>query len=230
MTSKLTLLVSACALALAAPGCGGSRPASKTPATASTEASEAPMTESSAADPGATVGGEPLATSTDDPPIPAPPLTDPQIAAITDSVNSAEIEQARLAQSKSRSEPVQQYAALMIEQHGDAQRKQAALGVAEAESALSLKLAAKTHVTMQDLQQKTGDEFDRAYLKAQIDAHEDALEALDMQLLPSVQDPGLQAYLVALRPKVAESLERARTTEDTLAAKHAERPPQAKND
>jgi len=50
------------------------------------------------------------------------PLNDQQIAKITDSVNSAEIEQAKLAQQKSKNQQVRQFASMMIQHHGQATR------------------------------------------------------------------------------------------------------------
>src|ERR1041384_5722350 len=67
-------------------------------------------------------------------------LSDPQIAMITENVNTAEIEQARIAQSKSKNEQVRGFAAMMIEHHGRAKTEQQALGVGTAESPLSRQL------------------------------------------------------------------------------------------
>lgn len=217
MISRLTLLVSTSALALAALNCGGgATPESKTPSTAPSDPPNAEPDHGSAVSDAANQGPEP-----------GSPLTDPQIAAVTDAVNTAEIEQARLAQSKSTNDKVQSFAGMMIEHHGQAKRKQTTLGIAEAESPLSLKLAAKTHTTMEQLKQKSGSEFDRAYLKAQVEGHQDVLDAIDQQLLPHVQNAQLKAYLEELRPQVAEHLARAQSAEDALASADSSSPPRA---
>jgi putative membrane protein len=213
MISKLTLLVSSSALALATLNCGGgSTPSSNTPASSAAAdgtGSDAKPDTTAATDTSADEHGGPEA---------AMPLTDQQIAAVTDSVNTAEIEQARLAQSKSTNDEVKRFAAMMIEHHGQAKKKQVQLNLAEAESPLSLKLAAQTHLTMEQLKQKTGGEFDRAYLQAQIDGHQKVLEAIDTQLLPNAKNPELKAYLESIRPTVADHLARAQAAQGTLAS------------
>lgn len=224
MISRIALLAAASALALATLNCGGSStPESKTPNTAPAEASVPATNEPTTNDPttdGATVSGS-------DSPDPASPLSDQQIAAVTDGVNTAEIEQAQLAQTKSTDEKVKLFASMMIEHHGQAKRKQTTLGIAKVESPLSLKLAAKAHTTMVQLKQKSGVEFDRAYLLAQVDGHQEVLETIDNQLLPDAKNPELKAYLEELRPQVAEHLERAKAAKDTLAAASSPASPHA---
>jgi putative membrane protein len=218
MISRFTLLASASALALDTVNCGGSStPESNTPNTAPPEVS-VPATN----DP-----TDSAAVSGSDSPAPASPLSDQQIAAVTDAVNTAEIEQAQLARSKSTNDQVQSFAGMMIEHHGQAKRKQTTLGIAEAESPLSLKLAAKTHTTIEQLKQKSGSEFDRAYLQAQIDGHQEVLDTIDRQLLPDAKNAQLKAYLEELRPQVAEHLERAKSAQDALASADSSSRPRA---
>src|SRR3954471_9654174 len=52
-------------------------------------------------------------------------LTESQIAKVTDLINTAEIDQAKLAQSRARAPGVKQFADKMVEHHGQAQREQA---------------------------------------------------------------------------------------------------------
>jgi putative membrane protein len=217
MISRFMLLISTSALALATLGCGGSTPSSETPTVSQADPDVPPSS-----DPGDSSALSSAVTSE-----PGAPLTDPQIAAVTDAVNTAEIEQAQLAQSKSTNDQVQSFAGMMIEHHGQAKRKQTTLGIAEAESPLSLKLAAETHTTLAQLKQKSGSEFDRAYLQAQIDGHQKVLETIDQQLLPNAKDPELKTYLQELRPQVAAHLERARTAKDALASAGSSASPRA---
>jgi putative membrane protein len=220
MITRITSLVSASALALATLNCGGgSTPSSNTPNTAPLESTVPPST-----DPQDTSAVSGAASES---PTPGAPLTDAQIAAVTDAVNTAEIEQAQLAQSKSTNAQVQSFASMMIEHHGQAKRKQTTLGIAEAESALSLKLAAETRTTLEQLEQKSGSEFDRAYLQAQIDGHQKVLNAIDQQLLPDAKNEQLKSYLEELRPQVAAHLERARTAKDALASNDGSSPVRA---
>lgn len=174
------------ALALGAAHCGGSStPPSNTP-----EAAAEPSSASAA---------------------PAGSLSDAQIATITDKVNTAEIEQARIAQSKSSDEQVRQFAQMMIEHHGQAKAQQAGLGLGTADSPLSQELDREAQSTLDTLQAKSGAEFDRAYLQAQVDAHQKALDTIRQQLIPNAQAPELRSYLENLAPQVEQHLAQARS-------------------
>jgi putative membrane protein len=144
-------------------------------------------------------------------------LTDPQIAAITDSVNSAEIEQAQIAQQKSSNEQVRRFAAMMIEHHGQAKTQQAALKLDPAESPLSRELAQQSRATLETLKAKQGADFDRAYLQAQVEGHQKALDAIENDLRPSAQSADLKSYLEKLTPQVQQHLEQARSAQQSLA-------------
>jgi len=91
-------------------------------------------------------------------------LNDQQIAKITDGVNSAEIEQAKLARDKSKNQQVRQFASMMIEHHGQAKKEQAALKVTPEDSPLAQQMAADSASTLETLKSKKGADFDRAYL------------------------------------------------------------------
>jgi putative membrane protein len=145
-------------------------------------------------------------------------LTDPQIAAITDQVNSAEIEQAQMAEQKSSNEQVRRFAAMMIEHHGEAETQQAALKLDPAESPLSRQLAQQSRATLETLKAKQGADFDRAYLQAQVEGHQMALDAIENDLQPCVQSPELRRYLEKLTPQVQQHLEQARSAQQSLAS------------
>ncbi|MFZ5892498.1 MAG: DUF4142 domain-containing protein [Myxococcota bacterium] len=148
----------------------------------------------------------------------APPstLSDAQIGAITEGANSAEIEQAKLARSKSKNQKVLQFAAMMITHHSEAQKKQAKLKLTTAESPLSAQMTADANQILTSLKDKTGMDFDRAYMQAQVEQHQTLLETLNTRLLPSVSSPELKAYLTEIKTRVEQHLESARTTEAGL--------------
>lgn len=144
-------------------------------------------------------------------------LSDPQIATITHGVNTAEIEQARLAQAKSKNQQVLRFAEMMIEHHGQAKTQQEALGLGTEASPLSRQLDRDAKTTLETLQAKTGDDFDRAYLQAQVDGHQQALDAI-RELQPNAQNAELRSYLAKLSPQVEQHLEQARAAQQALQA------------
>jgi putative membrane protein len=209
MFSRSVLLTGA--LALCTAHCGGSStPQSNTPE-ASAEATSGPEqagTEtSSSAD---TMGTGAAGSNTT-------ALNDQQIAAIADKINTAEIEQARIAQSKSNNEQVRHFAEMMIEHHGQAKSQQQALGLGSAESQMSMQLEQESRATLETLQAKSGPEFDRAYMQGQVEGHQKALDTIQ-QLRQSAQSPELRTYLDKLTPQVEQHLEQARTAQQALQA------------
>jgi putative membrane protein len=143
-------------------------------------------------------------------------LNDAQIAAITDHVNSAEIEQGQLAQTKSKNERVKKFAKMMIDHHGQAKKQQSKLNLSEAETPMSQQLVSEAEATLATLKEKSGSDFDKAYIQAQIDGHQKVLDALERDLLPNAKDPQLKAYLENLKPKVEQHLEQAQAAQKAI--------------
>ncbi len=187
-------------------------------ATASAGADAAPRTPAEAA----SAEGQPAMQET-------AALNDGQIAAITASANGAEIEQAKLARSKSKNAKVLQFANMMITQHGDAQKKQDKLNISPIESSASADLVAETNKTLESLKQKTGSDFDQAYIDAQVQAHKLVLDTITGKLLPNAKSPELKAYLEEIKPKVEHHLELAQQTRDALANQNPKTNPSLTN-
>jgi putative membrane protein len=146
----------------------------------------------------------------------AAPLSDAQIAAITDIANTAEIEQAKLARTKSKNAEVQKFSAMMIAHHGEAKQKQAKLKITTADSAASTKLLEEGGQVLASLKDTKGADFDRRYIEAQVDGHQKVLDTINNQLLPNVKSPELKAYLEEIKPKVEQHLQAARTAQQAI--------------
>ena len=190
-------------LALCALHCGGaSTPSSNTPAEAASSESNA----ANASDEAPENSGAQSAQN----------LNDPQIAKITSSVHESEIEQARLAQEKTQNPQVRQLAAMMIEQHEQARQQESALNLGSEDSPLSRQLHTKSEATLAELKSKQGADFDRAYIRAQIEGHQKVLDTIRNELRPNAQNPQLQVHLQELEPKVAQHLEHAQQAEQSL--------------
>lgn len=156
------------------------------------------------------------------------PLTEGQIAAITDGVNKGEIEQAKIARSKSKNKDVLAFASMMIAHHGQATKQLAALKETPETSPLAIQMEGNAQSTLARLNQANGADFDRAYLEAQVQGHQEALDTLRQKLLPSATSPALTKYLKGLQPKIEQHLERATQLRDQFASaqgEHAGAPP-----
>jgi putative membrane protein len=231
MTFSRLMLGCASALLAAATACQSGNPSEPHPnppaATTPTQSGTppaatpppAPSSTASAASPAhatePAAGTTPSTASRDAP----APLTDGQVAAVTDGLNRSEIEQAKLARSKSKNKQVLSFATMMIDHHGQAQKQQAALKETPEPSPLATQLQAEAQKTLATLQQDSGTDFDRAYLDAQVDGHQKALDTLKQRLLPSAKAAELTKYLRGLEPKIEQHLARARTLRDGLATR-----------
>ena len=150
----------------------------------------------------------------------AEPLSDEQIAAITDAANSAEIAQAKLAQSKSKDPDVKRFATMMIKHHGDAKQKQAKLKLKPAESSISTALESDAASTLNTLKGDKGTDFDKAYIAAQVEEHQNVLDTINQKLLPNVKSADLKAYLDEIKPRVEEHLKQAKQLQEGIDAKN----------
>src|SRR5690606_34295205 len=86
-------------------------------------------------------------------------------------------------------------------------------------SNISQQLESQTQSTMQQLQNLSGAEFDRAYMQAMVQSHQQALNLVDQQLIPGTQDQQMrQALEQQVRPIIASHLELAQRLQQTLNA------------
>ena len=154
------------------------------------------------------------------PPAPKPEaLNDEQIAAITEAANTAEIEQAKIAQLKSKDAGVKAFAAMMIVHHGEAKQKQAKLKLKTEQSGTSTALSADAGATLDALKAGSEKDFDQAYITAQVTGHQKVLDTINDKLLPNVKDANLKAYLQEIKPKVEDHLKRAKQLKQTFDSK-----------
>lgn len=154
-------------------------------------------------------------------------LTDPQIAAIVVTANQVDIDGGKLAESKTHSKQVKDFARLMVTDHTNLNKSSAAL-------ANKLKLKPEDNPTSEELKKggddnmaklKTlkGHEFDKAYIEHEVAYHQQVLDAIDKSLIPSAKNEELKALLVKARPTIVAHLEHARQLEKTLGADHGEK-------
>jgi putative membrane protein len=152
-------------------------------------------------------------------PPPEPPpakeaLSEAQIAKITELVNTAEVDQGRVAQRKAKAPAVKKFAEMMIKHHTDGKQEQAKLfkklNLTPAESATASALKADGDSTLKTLNDADAASFDAAYIRSQVDGHQKALDALDAQLLPAAKTPELADGLRKMRATVEAHLAEAR--------------------
>ena len=149
-------------------------------------------------------------------------FTDAEIAAITASVNTGEVEEGKAAQKKAKDPKVKAFAAKMVNHHTSANTKQAdllkKLKMTTSESATSRELASEGANTLSSLNAQSGGDFDRAYMDAQVREHQKALTMLDNQLVPHAQSSELKQMLQGVRNTVDSHLREAMELQKSLAS------------
>ena len=151
-------------------------------------------------------------------------LDDAKILAVAHAANAAEIEQAQLAKRRGSDTRVRRLASMILKHHQAAQVSETHVirrrNLDLSESATSNQLESEDREVMGMLATKSGPEFDRAYLDAQVNGHREVLGLIDNRLLPSVLDGEVRTLVVGLRPAVASHLQQAEMLRSDL--KHKE--------
>ena len=146
--------------------------------------------------------------------------TDPQIAAIVVVANQVDVDAGKLAEQKSRTKDVQEFARLMVTDH-------TAVNQSAGELVKKLKVTPETNPTSESLQQGgdknlatlkglSGAAFDKAYVDHEVASHEAVIQALDTTLIPGAHNAELKALLVKVRPAFIAHLEHARQLQKRL--------------
>jgi putative membrane protein len=127
-----------------------------------------------------------------------------------------EVRLGELAQQQAESEEVQQFGQRMVEDHGQAneQLKQ----IAEQKGIeLPQELPDDAQQLHDELQQKSGAEFDQAYMDEMVSDHEEDVETFE-DYVESAQDPDLRNFAEQTLPTLREHLELARQTQEQVVA------------
>jgi putative membrane protein len=155
------------------------------------------------------------ATPAGDAMAPAPGATAPASAAQTfvdaaAASDAFEIETSRLAATKAESAKVKRFAETMIKAHTDSTAKlKTAAAAASPALTPSPQLNATQQQTLDELSAKSGADFDRAYAKAQVDAHQMTLDTLKAYSTNGEVAP-LKSFATELVPVVTAHLNMAK--------------------
>jgi putative membrane protein len=156
---------------------------------------------------------EPRAPVTTAATVPGPALTDAQIVAVTGAANSAEVEQGQLAVEAATNPRVRAFAHHMIrahrEMHKDQSQLEQRLRITPEPNDTSSKLFNDATQTLAQLKDRSGPDFDRAYMASQVKQHKELLNTIDTRLLPNAHDPALRDALRDVREKVKAHLDEA---------------------
>ena len=144
----------------------------------------------------------------------AVPMMDANVAAVAHASNMDEIQTSQVALQRSQNAQVRQFAQQMITEHTavDQQMQQMlqAKGMTMQPNQPAQAAMQATAATVANLNQRSGADFDRAYMTHQVQAHRWTLTSLDQSLIPATRDGDMKAFLSGkVRPAVAMHLDMA---------------------
>lgn len=147
----------------------------------------------------------------------AAPAFDSQVITQAAQSNNAEIQTSQLALQRATSNEVKQYAQQMIDEHTAANQQLAQIA-AQYGVTLPTTPPPTEAAVAQRLAQLSGVAFDRAYLEAQVNAHQ-RTATLFQSALPQLTEQPVRSYVSALLPRVENHLEMASTMSSAYNAR-----------
>lgn len=139
---------------------------------------------------------------------------DSEFMVMAAEVDMKEIELGKMAQQKAMNAEVKSYGKMMVDHHTKAsqttkdlaQRKNITLPAGETE---------KVREAKQDLQDKTGRDFDEAYIDKMIDAHEKAIDKME-RASENAKDADIRMWAANMLPTLRTHLDEAKRLNDML--------------
>lgn len=148
-------------------------------------------------------------------------LSDPEVAAVAVAANKIDVSQAELAKKKSKNSEVQNFAETMIKDHNAVLAQATALvkklNVTPKENATSKKLYSDAEKTRNELANKSGASFDKAYIDNEVAYHEAVINAVKNVLIPDTENSELKDLLTNILPALDTHLQHARMLQQKVS-------------
>lgn len=149
-----------------------------------------------------------------------PTLSDANIAAIVVAANTADIDNGKQAQLKSKNASVKAFAKMMVTDHTSVNNKAVALAtklsLTPEDNDTSKGLKAGQDSVRTAIKAMTGAAFDKAYMDNEVSYHQTVLDAIDKALIPDAQNAELKQLLTDVRPAIAAHLDKAKEIQAKL--------------
>lgn len=128
-----------------------------------------------------------------------PKLNNAQVASVAVVANKIDIQYAKLAKKKSNTPAVTAFASTMIDNHKQVINEAVALakklGVTPESNALSKQLKENADKTAATLREKSGVDFDKAYIDNEVAYHKAVIDVVENTLIPDAANEQLKGLL-----------------------------------
>lgn len=128
-----------------------------------------------------------------------------------------EVELGKMAQEKGQMQEVKDFGQMMVTGHSAANEKLKALA-AQKNIALPDSMGEKHMDHVQELREKTGADFDRAYMALMVDDHQEDVEMFE-EAGNNLEDPEVKSFATNTVTTLRKHLERARQVKDMVNKK-----------
>jgi putative membrane protein len=125
-----------------------------------------------------------------------------------------EVELGQLAQQKATSQRVKDFGAMMVRDHSKANEELKAVVSGKLDVPATMQEKHQGHIS--DLRDKTGTEFDRAYIKMMVDDHERDIKKFE-DISKSSKDPAIVNFANNTLPTLKTHLSEAKSIRDELS-------------
>jgi putative membrane protein len=147
-------------------------------------------------------------------------LSDAEVLGVATAANAGEVRMAEVGLKHATAQDVKDFAMLMKKSHQAALHEGKALEektkLRSAESEVGAYLKSNVEQVLKDLEGKTGKDFDRTFIDAQVKVHRDTLTAIDNRLIPSATDPKVKSLVTSIRHTVSDHLSKAEAIQKKL--------------
>ncbi|MBL7698248.1 MAG: DUF4142 domain-containing protein [Chitinophagaceae bacterium] len=148
-------------------------------------------------------------------------LSDPEVASVAVAANTIDIKYAEIAKKKSKNSEVTNFAETMIKDHnavlGQASALVKKLNVTPKDNAVSQKLNSDAEKTRNDLNGRSGTDFDKAYINNEVAYHKAVIDAVKNVLIPETENQELKDLLTNILPALDTHLQHAEMLQKKLA-------------
>jgi putative membrane protein len=139
-------------------------------------------------------------------------MSNSEILGVLDTINRSEIDAGKLAKEKATAPEVRSFASRMVSEHErmmeDMDQLAKRMDVQPQKPALAFTLNDAHQDTMEKLRDKSGSDFDQAYIEYQVKMHEQAID-LVKNATNEVGNFSLKKYLRETRPELYSHLDSA---------------------
>jgi putative membrane protein len=137
--------------------------------------------------------------------------------------NQKEIQAGKVAQEKGQAKGVRDFGKMLVSDHTAADKKVTALAK---QMKIELPTTPPKDSQLEDVEKKTGAEFDHAFAQLMLDDHKQAVDDT-RNALDNTKDPKLKKLLTAILPKLEQHRDMAQKLVDTTGNAKAETEPGA---